>query len=349
MKKLNSIENINEGNVVILRMDLDLPMENGQILDNSRLMKSIPTIKLLLERKNKIIIIGHMGRPAVADALSGKPKDLSLKPIYMELIGILEKDCGGDCVRNVFIDDIKDEEKVKKAVNENEIIFGENLRFYEEEENGDTALFSILKKFTSVYVDDAFAVAHRAAASMVLHREMETFYGLSFVKETEKINQILERKDNLVIVLGGAKEDKLKNVDELAKMADYVLVGGKLPKLISNSQFPISNEKIIVAELREDGLDLSDEDIKIFKEKIEEAKTIVWAGAMGFYEKENARKGTEEIAKSIANSNAYKIIAGGDTAASIVNLGLKDKIDFVCSGGGVMLEMLVKKDLPAWS
>jgi len=342
MKKLNSVENINEGNVVVLRMDLDLPMEDGQILDNSRLIKSIPTIKLLLERKNKIIIVGHLGRPKEDD------KSLTLKPIYMELIGILEKDCGGDCVRNVFVDDIKDEEKVKKAVNKNEIIFGENLRFYKEEEDGDTALFSTLKKFASVYVDDAFAVAHRAAASIILHKKMETFYGLSFVKEVEKINQILESKENLVIVLGGAKEDKLKNLDELAKMADWVLVGGKLPKLISNFQFPISNEKIIVAELKEDGLDLSDEDIKIFKEKIEEAKTIVWAGAMGFYEKENARKGTEEMAKSIASSNAYKIIAGGDTAASIVNLGLKDKIDFVCSGGGVMLEMLVKKDLPAW-
>jgi len=343
MKKLNSVENINEKNIVILRMDLDLPMENGQILDNSRLMKSIPTIKLLLERKNKIVIVGHLGRPKEDD------KSLTLKPIYMELIGILEKDCGGDCVRNVFVDDIKDEEKVKKAVSENEIIFGENLRFYKEEENGDTALFSILKKFASIYVDDAFAVAHRAAASIVLHREIKTLYGLSFVKEVEKINQILERKEKLVIVLGGAKEDKLKNVDELAKMADYVLVGGKLPKLINNEELIINNKNILVAGLREDGFDLSDEDIKIFKEKIEEAKTIVWAGAMGFYENEKARKGTEEIAKSIANSNAYKIIAGGDTGASIVNLGLKDKIDFVCSGGGVMLEMLVKKDLPAWN
>lgn len=235
MKKLNSVENISENNVVILRMDLDLPMEDIQILDNSRLMKSIPTIKLLLERKNKIVILGHLGRPKEND------KSLTLKPIYMELIDILEKDCGGDCVRNVFVDDIKDEEKIKKAIDENEIIFGENLRFYKEEEIGDTALFLTLKKFASIYIDDAFAVAHRAAASIILHREMKSFYGLSFVREVEKINQILERKENLVIVLGGAKEDKLKNVDELAKMADYVLVGGKLPKLISNFQFPISN------------------------------------------------------------------------------------------------------------
>ena len=343
MKKLNSVENINENNVVILRMDLDLPMKDGQILDNSRLVKSIPTIKLLLERKNKIVIVGHLGRPPFAKASEGMPS-LSLRPVYVELMGILEADCGGDCVKNIFVEDIKNEEEIKKAILENEIIFGENLRFYKEEENGNTALFSILKKFASVYVDDAFAVAHRKAASIILHREMESYYGLSFVKEAEKINLILEKKERpMVVVLGGAKEDKLKNVEKLAEMADWVLVGGKLPKLID-----IKKENILVAKLREDGLDLSNEDIEKFTKIISEAKIIVWAGAMGFYEDKNCQKGTVEIAKSIANSNGYKIIAGGDTAASIVDLDLKDKIDFVCSGGGVMLEMLVKKDLPAW-
>jgi len=340
MKKLNSVENINEGNIVLLRMDMDLPIVNGQILDNNRLVKSIPTIKLLLERKNKIVMVGHLGRP------KDRGNNLSLKLIYLELIQILEADCGGDCVRNVFIDDIKDEEKVKKAISENEIIFGENLRFYKQEEDGDTTLFSILKKYCSIYVNDAFAVAHRKAASIVLHREMETYYGLSFVKEAEKINLILEKKEKpLVIVLGGAKEDKLKDIGELVKMANWILVGGKLPKLINRENL---DEKIIVAELREDGLDLNDEDIKKFKEKIDEAKMIVWAGAMGFYEDKNCRKGTEEIASMVAESKGYKIIAGGDTAASIINLGLENKIDFICSGGGVMLEFLIKGSLPAW-
>jgi len=340
MKKLNSVENINKGNVVILRMDLDLPMMNGQILDNSRLVKSIPTIKLLLERKNKIVVVGHLGRPKDSE------KSLSLKPVYLELMELLEKDCGGDCVKNIFVDNIKDEEKIKKAISENEIIFGENLRFYEEEENGDTSLFSVLKKYCSIYVDDAFAVAHRAVASIILHREMESYYGLSFVKEVEKIDLILEKKEKpMVIVLGGAKEDKLKYLKELSEKAEWILVGGKLPKLINRGNL---DEKIIVAGLRKDGFDLSDEDIEKFKKIIHEAKTIVWVGAMGFYEKENCRKGTEEIARAIADSNAYKIIAGGDTVASIKNLGLENKIDFICSGGGVMLEFLIKGSLPAW-
>jgi phosphoglycerate kinase len=347
MKKLNSVKNIGEDEIVILRMDTDLPMDDGQILDNGRLMKSVDTIKLLLERKNKIIIVGHLGRP------DGIDKKFSLKPVYLELIEILEKDCGGDCVRNVFVEDIKDKEKMEKAIEENEIIFMENLRFWKGEENGDTTLFNVLKKFASVFVNDAFAVAHRKAASILLHKEMKTYYGLDFIEEVEKINQILENeKKPMVIVLGGAKEDKLKYLDELVEIADYVLIGGKLPKIIKTLRPSDTSldraANILVAELREDGLDLSDEDIEKFGEKIRESKTVVWAGAMGFYEKEDCRKGTEKIALAIAESGGYKIIAGGDTEASIVNLGLKNKIDFICSGGGVMLEMLVKKDLPAW-
>lgn len=338
MKKLNSVENINENNVVILRMDLDLPIADGQILDNSRLVKSIPTIKLLLERKNKIVILGHLGRPKEND------RSLTLKPVYLELMGILESDCGGDCVKNVFINDITDEEKVKKAISENHIIFGENLRFYKEEESSDVTLFSVLKKYATVYVNDAFAVAHRRSASIIIHREMENYYGLSFIKEVEKINLILEKQEKpMVVILGGAKEDKLKNIEGLEKMADWILIGGKLPKIFNKK-----NEKILIADLREDGLDLSDKDIETFKEKIEKAKTIVWAGAMGLYEDKNYQKGTNEIARAVAKSSGYKIIAGGDTSASIKDLGLGDKIDFICSGGGVMLEFLVKGSLPAW-
>lgn len=341
MKKLNSVKEIDENKIVILRLDTDLPISNGEILDNSRLMKSVSTIKLLLGKNNKIVIVGHLGRP------DGIDKKLSLKPVYLELIEILETECGGDCVGNVFLDDIKNEEKVKKAIEENEIIFGENLRFYEEEEKGDTSLFSVLNKYCHFFVNDAFAVAHRKAASVLLHNEMETYYGINFVEEALKINEIKEKKEKpIVIVLGGAKEDKLKNIDELLKIADWILIGGKLPKLIKNEDL---DEKIIVAKLREDELDLSDEDIEKFKEKIMEAKTVIWAGAMGFYENKESQRGTEEIAKAIAECNGYKIIAGGDTAASIVSLGLRDKIDFVCSGGGVMLQMLAKDELPAWS
>jgi len=342
MRTLRSIEEINVIENVILRLDTDLPMDDGKILDNSRLKKSVPTIRYLLEKNCKLAIIGHLGRPSNYD------EKLSLKPVYVDLMELLQD--GQYLFESVFIDDIKDENKIKSAVENNQIIFVENVRFWEEEDKGDTRLFDVLKKFMSVYVNDAFAVAHRKSASIVLHRDMETYYGLSFVEEVEKISNILENKKRpITIILGGAKEDKLKYIDDLLKIADHILIGGKLPKLITNYELLITNEKIKIAKLREDGLDLSDEDIYKFSEKISSSNTVIWAGSMGFYESVNSRRGTDEIAKTVANSKGYKIIAGGDTGASIKDLGLKDKIDFICSGGGVMLEMLVKGDLPAWS
>jgi len=349
MKQLKSVEDIGINLNVILRIDTDLPMDDGQILDSSRLKKSIPTIRFLLEKGNKVVIVGHMGRP------EGKfVEELSLKPVYLELMSLLEID-GQNTIESVFVDDIKNEEKTVGAIEKNQIVFVENLRFWSEEEVGDTSLFSNLKKYCSVFVNDAFAVAHRKAASIIIWKEMETYYGFSFVEEAEKISQILEKKERpITVVLGGAKEDKLKYLPELEKIADYILVGGKLPKLLnpsvdkSTSPFDKREKNIIVAELREDGLDLSEEDINKFVEIIKISKTVIWSGAMGLYEKENSREGTKKIAQAVADVNGYKIIAGGDTGASIKDLGLKNKIDFVCSGGGVMLELLTKGSLPAW-
>jgi len=354
MKTLRSVEEIYQNAKVILRIDCDLPLDEGKILDNSRLKKSIPTIRYLLEKNCKIGIVGHLGRPANSSAvMAGKPNNydekLSLRPVYLELMQLLEIE-GQDTLSSVFVDDIKNELKLSLAFENNQIIFVENIRFWEEEEKGDTGLFEKIKSIAPVFVNDAFAVAHRENASIIVHRDMETYYGLSFMEEVEKIRMILNRQEKpLTVILGGAKEDKLKYVNDLLKIADHILVGGKLPKLISLSvNQPISN-KVLVAKLREDGLDLSEEDISKFIEIISSSKTIIWSGAMGFYESLNSRNGTEKIAQAVAVADANKIIAGGDTGASIKNLGLGDKIDFVCSGGGVMLEMLVKGDLPAWS
>lgn len=353
MKTLRSIEEINTSKNIILRLDTDLPIDNGKILDNIRLKKSIPTIRYLLEKNCKLAIIGHLGRPTKNETEPTKPsrynEKLSLKPVYLELMQLLEIG-GEDTLTSVFVDDIKNGDKISMAIDNNQIVFIENVRFWEEEENGDTSLFDALKRYMSVYVNDAFAVAHRESASVIIHREMETYYGLSFAEEVEKIKMILNKQERpITVVLGGAKEDKLKYLDDLLKTADHILIGGKLPKLITNYELLITNEKIKIAKLREDGLDLSDEDISKFIEIINSSKTIFWSGAMGLYESLNSRKGTEKIALAIANVEGFKIIAGGDTGASIKDLGITDKIDFICSGGGVMLEVLIKEDLPAWS
>lgn len=342
MKNLKSVEEIGNNINVIVRMDTDLPIDNNIILDNSRLMKSIPTLRLLLEKNCKLMILGHRGRP------KGVDENLSLKGVYLELMNLLEND--QNMIENVFIDDIKDDQKIAEALVNNQIIFGENLRFWNEEEAGETEIFNSIKKHFGVLVNDAFAVAHRRNASVILHREMETYYGFSFMEEAEKINEILDKRQKpITVVLGGAKEDKLEYLPELERIADYILVGGKLPKLMDRSLITDWSKKIIMAELRQDGLDLSDNDIAKFSQIIQQSRTIIWSGAMGLYESENSRKGTNEIARAIAEVNGFKIIAGGDTGASIKDLGLKNKIDFICSGGGVMLEMLTKGNLPAWT
>lgn len=342
---LRSVEEIGENLKLILRLDTDLPIDNGVILDNSRLKKSIPTIRFLLERNNKLVIVGHRGRP------TGKDEKLSLKPVYLELMSLLEEGQEGS-IENVFVDDIKDNERLQQVLENNQIVFLENIRFWEEEEKGNIEIFTNLVKSCHALVNDAIAVAHREAASVILHREMETYYGFNFLEEVEGMKQTLNGEKPMIIILGGAKEDKLSYVNDLLKIADNILIGGKLPILRQGSGMASlnNNEKIIWAKLREDGLDLSDEDIENFIEVINDSKTIIWGGAMGFYEDINCQKGTQKIAMCVANCKAsFKTIAGGDTSASIKNLGLRDKINFISSGGGVLLEFLVKGDLPAWN
>lgn len=343
MNQLKSVEEIGENIRVILRLDMDLPMVDGKILDNSRLIKSIPTIRLLLSKNNRIVVVGHRGRPG-----GQVEENLSLKPVYAELMSLLEN--GGEvAVESVFVENIRDSQLVGEALTKNQIVFGENLRFYPEEEKYDPALFEVLMGKCQALVIDAMAVAHRRHASIMLQKMMPTFYGLSFIEEVGKMEKLVnEPKRPMVVVLGGAKEDKLDYLGGLLNVADKVMIGGKLPHLI-NDQFLMPNDKLIIGKLGENGLDIDGETIGKFKEIINTAGTVVWAGAMGFYEDLANRRGTEEIAQAVVASEAsYKVIAGGDTAASIKNLGMLDKIDYVCSGGGVMLEYITKGTLAAW-
>jgi len=316
---LRSVEEIRPNVRVILRMDLDVPQG-----DNSRLLKSVPTIRYLLEQNCKIAIIGHKGRPI------GREEKYSLRSVYVELMGILGE------MDSIFLENFDE-------IPDNQVLFFENLRYWEGEEKNDNTFMQNLTGKYEAFVNDAFAVAHRRHASVMLCNIMDTYLGFSFVEETEKISKILENPERpLIVVLGGAKEDKLSYLPELVKVADKILVGGKLPKLIS-----YQNDKIIVGKLREDTMDLSQETIADFVEIINSSKTIIWAGAMGCYEDKNCRIGTQAIAEAIALNTGFKIIAGGDTAASIESLGYKSRVDYVCSGGGVMLEFITKGTLPA--
>ncbi len=350
MRNLRSVSEIGEKQITILRIDCDLPINKGRILDNSRLIKSVGTIRLLLEKGNKIMIIGHMGRPKPGQVVLGKPEnydiEYSLRPVYLELMSILEEN--GSSVESVFLEDILERGKIAEAIEVNQILFFENLRFWKDEEENNHEFLRYVMEIASCFVNDAFAVAHRENASITLWQKMETYYGLSFIEEVAKIDKALTDPERpLTVVLGGAKKDKLDYLEELANKADWVLVGGKLPLLLEPERIG-TQAKVMVAKLTENKLDIDEESRKKFSEIISNSKTVIWAGAMGYYEDSENRRGTKEIAWAVANCQGYKIVAGGDTSSSIQELGLKDRIDLICSGGGVLLELMTKGRLPAW-
>ncbi len=350
--KLPTVDEIENNKTAVLRLDLDLPISDGLIMDNSRLIKSVPTIRQLLAKKCRIIIIGHLGRPTyedkggqiVVDDVSREK--LSLKPVYVELMSLLED--GEDAISSVFVDDAANTELIFEASQNNQIVFLENLRFYRQETDGQVEFFGHLAKIGNVFVNDALAVAHRKAASTMLFKLMPGYFSVGFAEEVDKMDRyLLNTKNPTVLVLGGVKEDKLKNLDILASTVDKVLIGGKLPEFFDKYK-NIGN--VVWAKLDESGMDIDDESVTMFEEEISKAGEIILAGTMGKYEDENHSMGTESVTKAIiGNSSAIKVGAGGDTKASLVKMGLLDMFDYVCSGGGVALEFLANKGkLPAW-
>ncbi len=335
-----SVELVPEKSTVILRLDLDLPMSDGKILDNSRLLKSLPTISLLLSKSCQLVIIGHLGRPETKD------EKYSLRPVYLELISLLS---GSSPQNSIFLDDPSDPGPLKLALSQNQIIFVENLRFWPDEMANSFVFLQSLVDQSQAFVNDAIAAYH-SAASINLHHILPGYYGLSFLNELKELSKLVTCPHPLTIVLGGAKMDKLDYLPALINLADHILIGGKLPQIIGHSREGgnLSDPKIYWASLTPDSFDIDAASIAHFKQIIDASATIIWSGALGFYENPAFRTGTIEIAKSMALSSAQlKVIAGGDTSASIKDLGMLDKISFICSGGGVLLEYLTKGTLPA--
>jgi len=245
-------------------------------------------------------------------------------------------------INSIFLSEIN-QDQIDQALATNQIVFLENLRFWPGEENNNSEFLTPLSTLCQAYVNDAFAVAHRSHASITLWQKLPSFYGLSFLDEYSHLETLINPSHPFTLVLGGAKEDKLKHLDKLISLCDHILIGGKLP------QFSIlQNPKIIPATLTPEGFDIDTQSITKFTEIINSSKTVIWAGAMGLYEDPKYQNGTEKIATAIATATAYKVIAGGDTSASVVKLNLKNKFDFICSGGGVLLEFLINHNLPAW-
>jgi len=323
-----------EGKKVVVRGDLDLP--EG---DFARLEKSKKTYEYLLSQKAKVIVVGHRGRP------EGKTDDnLSLAPIAKNLQGVL-----GKSVKFVF-DIVGHEAEVEVGnLKEGEILMLENLRFDAREsfdpaqDAGAEGFARKLASFGDFYVNECFSSSHRNHASFVgIPKLLPHAAGIRFAREIEKLSKVLQNpKRPIVLVLGGLKEGKLKYLDSFTKIADKVLVGGRLPEFLQNI-----DHKLIVADLTADKEDMTVRSIELFEAEIAKAGTVVVSGPLGKFEDEGHRLGTERVFKAIIASDAYKVAGGGDTEAAISMFGLEEKFDWISVGGGAMLEFLANGTLP---
>jgi phosphoglycerate kinase len=310
---------------VLLWADLDVPIQGGQVADDTRLKKGLATLQYLLDNGARVLLIGHLGRPV------GKDPALSLKPVALRLGQLLART-------------IELKEEIAPA--ESGVAMLENIRFWEGEEKREEDFAKEVAGLGDLFVNDCFASSHHAGATMLyLPKKLPSYGGLSLEREVAELSKILKEPSHpLVAIIGGAKiETKLPVINHLAKVADSVLVGGKIMFETENVSLP---GNVVVAKDNIDGKDIGPQSIEDFSKIIAGASMVVWNGPMGVFEEAKYALGTKSIAQAIAKSSAYSIIGGGDSISALKRLSLIDKIDYVSSGGGAMLEFLAGNKLP---
>lgn len=327
MRKLSDLDVFSRR--VFLRADLDVPIIDGSVQELDRLQNLSSTISYLISQSSLILIAGHIGRPS-----NNKDFDLSTKNLVKPLSLLLNIEVVHfDSLENIIIP-------------KNTLGLLENLRFWPEEEKNDNAFAQELASLSDVYVNEAFAASHRPHASIVSVPDfLPHAAGFRLQKEVEILTQVLKNpKHPMVVLIGGAKaETKIPVIETLAKIADFVLIGGKLPQEIKENPW---GENVVLAKLTNTAKDLSPDSIDEFKEIISGAKMIIWNGPMGVFEEVGSEKGTKEIAEAVAASGAEKIVGGGETIWALKKYGQIEKMDWVSQGGGAMLEFLSGKTLP---
>jgi len=335
------------GKTCLLRIDLNV--EPGAPLDSYRLEAILPTIKLLLKNKIKVVVLSHRGRPSFAKATKGKPRGFDRKLSLRPFASILAKELGTKVEFYKYFDF----QKLNKGITNSKcrVHLLENLRFLLGEEKNDAKLARQLASLGDFYVNDAFAFSHRPTASMVaITKFLPSYGGLLLEKEIKNLDKAMKKPTHpFVIILGGAKlKVKLLGLRGLIQKADCVLLGSSA----FNESGMLKSPKLIWPEdAKNHGKfiwDIGPFTMNRYTSIIGRAKTIVWNGPPGFFEKRAFRKGTIGIWKAVLkNKGAHIVVGGGETSASLELLG-KTKIPknvFVSTGGGAMLEYLSGKEL----
>lgn len=382
MKELNI-----GGKRVFFRFDFNVPLDQaGSIKDDTRIRRTLPTIKYAMEKGAKCILSSHLGRP------KGERKpEMSLKPVAERLQELL-----GSPVR--FVDDCIGP-KVKEAMAalpDGGVLLLENLRFYPGETKNDPAFAAELASFSDVYVNDAFGTAHRAHASTVGVPELlkEKAAGLLLQEELENLGKALKNpKKPVVAIFGGAKvSDKLAVLENLVARMDAVLIGGGMANSFLKAQgVDVGSSKteddmigtagdilrsgrekgcsillpddVVVSDRIEEGatgqtvdsiaiprglmaLDIGPKTIERFSTEIRKAGTIVWNGPMGVFEIAAFKNGTMKIAEAVASADGFSLVGGGDSIRAVQQAGVADRISYISTGGGAFMEFMEGKTLP---
>ena len=334
-----------KGQVVLVRVDYNVPLEDGKIVNDLRIRASLPTLQFLREQgAKKIILISHLGRP------EGRDKNLSLKVVADKLKKLISE---VDFVDDVSGPDV--ESKVKKMP-KGGILLLENLRFYKGEEKNSSEFIREIIDSTGadIYVQDGFAVVHRAHASTsAVSEHLPVYAGLLVEKEIENLEKVIKKPEHpFVMIIGGAKiDDKAPLIKKFLKTADHIIVGGK----IAADGYVAENDKIYVAEdFDEDSegnkLDVGPLSTVKIAEILKDAKTIVWNGLMGKAEDPAYSTASTVVAEILGEkTDAETVICGGDTTGFVENLTEDHKnlqYSLISTGGGAALEFLSGKKLP---
>jgi phosphoglycerate kinase len=326
------------GKRVLVRADLNVPLEDGRVADDTRIRASLPTLQLLLdEGASEVVVCSHLGRP------KGREAKFSMRPV---------------------------EERLRELLPDERIRVLENTRFNPQETRNGGEFARELAVQADLYVNDAFGSAHRAHSSTeaVAHL-LPAYAGLLLERELEELGKLLgEVEHPYVVVSGGAKvDDKLGVLRNLAPHADTVLIGGKMAEQLRDStpfatpvELPVdvvaaaafepdAESRVVAYDEVPDGwlgLDIGPETRDLFAAEIRQARTIFWNGPMGVFEWPRFAAGTRAVADAVARADAYSVVGGADSARALKELGLAEHVSWVSTGGGAALELLEGKELP---
>jgi 3-phosphoglycerate kinase len=367
---------------VLVRVDFNVPVKDGEVTDDTRIRRSLPTIKHLLEEGARPILISHLGRPKgepdpkyAMDPVAARLKELLGEPVVK-----LDAAVGPEVVEALDDWDGKG------------VVLLENSRFYPGETSNDPRFADQLAALADLYVNDAFGAAHRAHATTVgVAERLPAAAGLLMEEEIDYLDKVLEDPERpFVAILGGAKvSDKLGVIESLLGTADSLLIGGAMGFTFFKAQgYEIGDSlveedyleeakrlmeeagdrlvlpvDVVVAEAMEEGaesetvasggipsgkmgLDIGPETVALFEGHISGASTIFWNGPMGVFEIDAFAKGTEGAARAVAESGATSVVGGGDSVAAVNKLGLEDRMSHISTGGGASLEYVEGKELP---